>query len=77
MTVPFTWPSTSRRSAVTLGPVVLASARIVRIEPTPTARSRTRDGSPWMTSRVAAAPPPKNVAVHRRGQERVARDPAW
>ena len=45
---------------MTLGPIALASARIVRIEPTPTARSRTREGSPWMTSRVAAVPPPKN-----------------
>ena len=59
VTVPWSRPSTSRRSATTSGPVALASARIVRMEPNPTARSRTRDGSPWRTSSAVVVPVPK------------------
>ena len=55
--VPLMWPSASRSVAATLGAVALASARIVRSDPNPTLRSRTRDGSPWSTSSSAVPPP--------------------
>ena len=48
-----------------LGGGALASARIVRSDPNPTLRSRTRDGSPWSTS-SSAVPAAGHVAVHRR-----------
>ena len=47
----------------------------VRSEPKPTARSRTRAGSPWRTSSVAAVPsPPRKSPLIGRGEQRAARD---
>ena len=74
VSVPWIRPSSSRRSASIAGATALASARTVRSEPNPTARSRTRDGLPWRTSRPEPGPAAEHVAVHRRREQRVARD---
>ena len=46
LTVPFRWPSSRRRSVWMSGTATGVSARIVRSDPKPTARSRTRTGRP-------------------------------
>ena len=49
--------SSSRKSDWTNGTVTAVSARIARSDPYPTARSRTRAGSPWRTSSAPGWPP--------------------
>ena len=59
------------------GTAAAVSARIVRSEPNPTARSRTRAGSPWRTSSGWPSPSAaEDVAADRRRQQRAARDAA-
>ena len=58
--VPETTPSTSLRSAWISGTSAAVSARTVRSDPNPTARSRTFAVSPWTTSRAAPWPPKKS-----------------
>ncbi len=44
------------------GTATAVSARIVRSDPKPTDRSRTRAGSPWRTSRTVVVPIPPNMS---------------
>ena len=75
-TVPLSRPSSSRMSASTSGTSTAVSARMVRSEPKPTPRSRTRAGIALQhVERRARAVAAEEVAADRRRQQGAAGHP--